>query len=249
MALKKALVVDSSDQFRNEICKLLQGSYLVQSCEDGQQALNILRKSSPDILILDFMLPGLDGISMLRTVRDEIHWPTILALTSFSSQYVIDAANNLAVAYLMMKPCDPKNVVSHLEVLCTESEPPLVTQPDRRAFTSNILRSLCVPTKRMGYGFLREAVILKIQDPRQPLMKELYPAVGELFDASINQVERDIRGAIEAAWVHRDAPAWQEIFPTKPTDAVSRPTNAEFISRLADYVVSTCSSEGLRRSG
>lgn len=238
MALQKALVVDSSEEFRDEICKLLQGEYLVQSCEDGQQALTALRKSAPDILVLDLMLPGLDGISLLRALKDEIHWPIILALTRFSSQYVIDAANDLDVAYLMIKPCDPKAVVSHLEALRSKSEPPLFSPPDQRALITNLLRSLCVPTKRMGYGFLREAVMLKIQDPRQPLMKELYPAVGNLFNATLNQVERDIRGAIEAAWAHRDAPSWHQLFPPKSDGTISRPTNAEFISRLADYVVS-----------
>lgn len=238
MSMRRALVVDAGEPFRDTLCKLLQADYLVTSCDDGQKAVQLLRKDTTDVLVLDLMLSGLDGISLLRSIKDEIRWPIVLALTSFPTPYVVNAAANLGVSYLMMKPCDPKTVAEHLNALVLSSEPPMFSQPDQRARISRILRALCVPTKRMGYSFLREAILLKIADPQKSMMKELYPAVGSIMGATVNQVERDIRGVISAAWKHRDAPAWAQLFPPEPDGTFSRPTNTEFIAGIAKFVAS-----------
>lgn len=200
--------------------------------------MELLRSFRPDVMVLDLMLPGLDGITLLQSAAKENFKPIVLAVTRFSSQYVIDAAARLGVGYLMMKPCESKSAYNRLMELTEQLEPPLFAQPDQRALITNLLLSLGVPTKRMGYGFLREAVVRMIHDPRQSMMKELYPSVAKLFNATTMQVERDIRGAIEAAWLHRDNLSWQQLFPPKTDGPNTRPTNATFISRLADSIIS-----------
>lgn len=236
MRKPRALVADSSPQFREAVCALLGEAWEVESCADGQQALQLLRQNPMEVLVLDLMLPGLDGISLLRSLRGTLPWPTVLALTPFSSPYVINAVTELEVAYLMRKPCPPRAVAEHLTALCGCRLQPLGSPPDPREQIGDLLHALHVPAKLHGFAFLQEAVVLALESADRPMMKVLYPQVGKPFHATMNQVERDIRSAVQAAWLHREAPAWQQLFPASPSGHRSRPTNAEFILRLADVI-------------
>ena len=99
---------------------------------------------------------------------------------------------------------------------------------------TNQLLSLNIPSKLRGYAYLREAIPRMMKDPDQPITKVLYPAVGAVFGCKGTHVERSIRSAIDTAWKQRDDRVWQRYFRVGSDGVIPRPSNAAFISRLAD---------------
>lgn len=243
--MQKVLIADGSEEFLHALTEALRGIYHVKSCRSGNDALELIMNFNPDILILDLMLPGMDGLSLLQyieTLGKQMH---ILATTRFLSNYVVEAVARLGVGYLMMKPCDVQAVVSRIADIAGSQEVPLVTEPAPRTAVSNMLLALNIATKRRGYNCLREAVLLMAEKPGQSITKELYPAVGALCGASRDQVERVIRTAIDAAWQQRDETIWRLYFPPKADGAIHRPSNATFICRLADCLAQEQSASSL----
>lgn len=234
----KLLIAEGTEDFRIALAEALRGAYILKECDDGIQALELMRSFRPDVVVLDLMLPGLDGISLLqRAVEAELH-PMVLATTRFHNDYVVEAAQSLGVAYIMVKPCDIRATVSRLEDICQRVHLP--ADPfDPREYVSNVLLSLGIPTKLKGYGYLREAILLMAKDPTQSITKVLYPEVAAAYKKEniridAKHVERSIRSAIERAWDQRDAAVWQQYFKPSGDGTPRRPSNGAFISRIAD---------------
>lgn len=230
----KLLIADGTEDFRMALADTLRGAYHVRVCADGLEALEQMRSFKPDVLVLDLMLPGMDGISLLQAAAGAGLQPMVLATTRFLSEYVLDSMDRLGVGYLMVKPCDVRATAARIGDLSQRIREPLFAQPDHRSHVSNLILALGVPTKLNGYGYLREAILLMAKDPSQPVTKELYPAVAKICRCEPEHVERSIRSAIKTAWLHRDEQLWRMYFQPDSTGLIRRPTNAAFISRLAD---------------
>lgn len=233
----KLLIADGNEEFRLALTQALQGAYYVRSCCSGKEALALLHAYNPDVLVLDLMLPELDGISLLQSAVSSGIRPMVLATTPFLNDYVLDSAQKLGVGYMIRKPCDISATVARIRDLSQRLQPPPVSQPDPRTNVTNLLLSLGVPTKLHGYGYLREAILLMAKDPGQSITKELYPKVAALCGCEAKHVERSSRNAIEAAWHHRDDRIWQLYFQPGPDGSIHRPSNGAFISRLADSLL------------
>lgn len=233
----KLLIADGNEEFAMALEEGLQGAYHVRTCRDGKKALALLKSYNPDVFVLDLMLPELDGISLLQSAVQEGICPMVLATTRFQSDYVLESIDRLGVGYLMVKPCDIRATVARIGDLSRHLKPPAAVLPDPKAYISDLLISLGIRTKLNGYAYLREAVLLMAKDPNQSITKELYPAVGSLCRCDANNVERSIRSAIVAAWNRRDDRIWQLYFPPGPDGIIPRPSNAAFISRLADSLL------------
>ena len=205
------LIADSSEEFCNSLIDALQGNYRIQTCRTGKEALEILRTSTPDLLIMDLMLPELDGL--------------------------IATSTKLGVEYLMVKPCDIRAIAKRVRDLSCQKPRPRLSAPDPKTHVSNLLISLGVSTKLRGYAYLREAVLLMIQKPMQSITKELYPGVAKQFSSTPTQVERSIRNAIQHAWERRNEEQWLQVFQPDKAGKIARPSNAAFISRLADRLL------------
>ena len=233
MQMQSLLIADGSEMFTNKLTELLRSSYHVRVCHDGQTAMTQLRERKPDLMILDLLLPELDGISLLHAAAAEGIVPHVLGLTRFSSDYVMESAEKLGISYLMMKPCEPEFVCSRLKDLAKYTRADPLVQPDLRAMVSNVLLDLRIPTKLRGYVCAREAVLYLMRTPGMSVTKELYPAVAALCDGTPAQVERAIRGAIHAGWT-LGSTYWERYFIRQADGTVRKPSNAEFLSRIAD---------------
>lgn len=232
----KLLIAEGSEDFRLALADALRGRYRISQCGDGNQARELLRSFHPDVLVLDLMLPGMDGISLLQwAVGQDIH-PMVLATTRFANDYVLDAIGRMGVGYVMIKPCDLGGTVARIADLSSRIRTPVVTQPDKRTQVSNLLLALGIPTKLRGYGYLREAILLASEDPSQSITKILYPEVARRCGCAPAHVERSIRSAIAAAWSHRDEQVWRLYFAADETGTIPRPSNGTFVTRLADSV-------------
>lgn len=236
MQMHTLLIADGSESFTARLAELLRGSYHIRICHDGHTALTQLREKKPDEMILDLLLPELDGISLLQTAAAESLMPHVLGLTRFASNYVMESAERLGVTYLMMKPCEPETVCARLKDLSRYTRPDPVIQPDVRATVSNMLLALRIPTKLRGYVCAREAILYLMRSPGISVTKELYPAVAALCEGTPAQVERAIRGAIHAGWMLGQTEVWGQFFAKSADGTIRRPSNAEFLSRIADFL-------------
>ena len=232
----KILIADSTDDFRDTLADTLHGAYHVRTAVDGLQAMQLLRSFLPDILVLDLMLPELDGITLLQKAAESGIRPVVLAATRYVSDYTLHAADRLGIAYLMIKPCDVAATAARIADISQRIKTPVFSHPEPRSTVSNTLLRLGIPTKLRGYSYLREAILIMAQSPGQSITKELYPAVAIACGATATQIERSIRSAVSTAWSQSDRQIWQLYFPPDNTGTIPKPTTASFISRLADDI-------------
>ena len=237
MEKQKILIADSSEDFREALADALRNAYHVRTTGDGREALEIIKSYLPDVLVLDLMIPGYDGLSLLQKITESGIRPTVLATSFYFSAYVAESLARMNVAYIMTKPCDISAMVTRIMDMSQRAEAPMFSLPEPRTLISNVLLHLGIATKLRGYGYLREAVLLIAQDASQSITKELYPAVAARCRANSDQVERSIRSAIHSAWKRRSDPVWQLYFVPDDSGLIPRPTNASFIRRLADHLV------------
>lgn len=240
--MQKLLIVDATEEFRSALADATKGIYIVRTCGDGEEALELAKTFAPDILVLDLTVAGMDGLSLAQILSKTRSKPVILATTRFTSPYVLDAAGRSGIDYMMVKPCNIRAVLARLEDLVNCREPQTRIKADPKVSVANLLLALGVHTNNKGYIYLREAVPIYAKDPQQSVTKELYPAVGKLCGANVEQVERAMRTAIQRAWDHRDEQIWKMYFVTRADGTMKRPSNSEFISRLAELLI--CRQQG-----
>ena len=236
MDRQKLLIADGTEDFRLALSEILQETYHVCSCQNGKEALALLRSFQPDVLVLDLMIPGLDGISLLQAASSEGICPMVLATTRFSNSYVLDSAYRLGVGYVMVKPCDIQATVARIGDLSQRLHPSASVPQDLKTTISNLLLSLGFPTKLRGYAYLREAIFLMSKRPGISITKELYPEVAAICGSEKSHVERSIRSAIEKAWQFHDDEIWGEFFPRAPDGSVPMPTNGTLIAQLSEFL-------------
>ena len=228
------LVADSSEDFCHDLRDVLRRSCAVHCCYTGMKALKQLHDLRPDVLVLDMMLPELDGVSLLRVLSIADCHPVIIATTCLVTDYLLECAQKLDVAYLMVKPCCVRAVAARVQEQLKKLDSAVRTGVDLQFRITGLLLMLGISVKLKGFHYLEEAVFSMVLCPGQSMTKELYPWVAKTCDAEPSHVERSIRGAVVDAWAHRDERVWQLYFPTNSQGVVSRPTNTVFISRIAD---------------
>lgn len=236
LEIPKLLIADSVEEFSLALAERVRGSYRIRVCRDGRETLEMLLAFKPDIVVMDMLLPGLDGVTILEEAHRAGIRPAVLATSKMQTDYIIRSAERLAVSYLMIKPCEIKATAERLRDITEQMNAPAVTRPEPRTEIANILLAMNFSTKLRGYSYLREAIAEYMNRPGQSVTKELYPLVGKLCDASATQVERSIRSAIEKAWIKGDAQVWRIWFPPGVSDVTRRPSNGEFITALADHL-------------
>lgn len=223
--MQTLLIADSNDAFRQQLTEAFRPYYHTLSCGSGREALEILHTEHCDYLVLDLMLPELDGITLLEmAVADDIR-PVVLAVSPLFTQYAFDAAASLGIGYMIRKPCPVQTVVTRMLDMKRRLTPFWGSQERIRRF----LLWLGIPTDYDGYPQLVEVLTLLAEDPTLPITKTVYPQVAKRpgFGSS---VERNIRSAIERAWDTRDVQRWQRYFPNLTT----RPSNKLFFTRVLE---------------
>ena len=238
------LIADSSEEFGSQLAAALQRSQgfgVVGTATDGEQVLRMLSERKVDALVLDLMLPKRDGISILKAVAAMEHGPVTLATSGFVTDYVASTAAGLGVRYLMLKPCDIDAVVERLEEMRLSSVPAGATsrrvdKNNIETMVTNIIHEIGVPAHIKGYQYLREAIIIAVNDMDviNAITKVLYPQVAKTFQTTPSRVERAIRHAIEVAWDRGDLDTLQRFFGYTVNSAKGKPTNSEFIALIAD---------------
>ena len=206
-----------------------------------QVPVELLQKFDPDVLLLDLLLPDLDGIAVLRKAAEQGRTPVCMVMTGFLTEYAASAAAGLGVRYFMTKPCRLDAVAERLGQILRAEEEKNKSRVNRgeinlEAMVTEIIHEIGVPAHIKGYQYLREAIKLAVNDMEviNAITKVLYPQVAKTFSTTPSRVERAIRHAIEVAWDRGDLEVLQRFFGYTVSNTKGKPTNSEFIALIAD---------------
>lgn len=216
---------------------------ILGSCDSGNQLRDRIRELAPDVVIMELTLPDVYGLTLLRELKENPpeKIPTVFVVTGFVSTEVAAECCSMGVSFMMRKPVDlkalhervkqyggRKNAINGVRISDGSVEIELKV--------TNIIHQIGVPAHIKGYQYLREAIIMTINDMEaiNAITKVLYPSVAKKFHTTSSRVERAIRHAIEVAWDRGDVDVLQEYFGFTVSGSKGKPTNSEFISMVAD---------------
>lgn len=233
--MQRIVIADASVEFSQSLRQDLESEYSVILCHSGKAALNAIRAQVPDLLVMDLMLPEIDGLSLLEILQAEQIRTTVMVITRFLSPYVAENTARFGIAYAMLKPCDLSATQHRIRDLLSHLQPVSEPQIDSRRRVSELLLETGIPAKLNGYALIRESILIMAATPGLSITKELYPAVAQSCGCTVNMVERSIRTAIASGWEKGGKQAWQKHFTPEDTDPV-RPSNGVFIAGLAELL-------------
>ena len=248
----RILAADPNREFCRQLGELAAAEgdmELVGTAGDGLEALSMAGQLRPDLLLLELVLPKLDGLEVLRRLRDKGTSCRVIVLSGFVNGKVIAECSDCGADYFIPKPCDVQALISRIRQLsCDLPRTPGVgvdfrqsaegsfEDADLEAIVTDIIHEIGVPAHIKGYQYLREAIILTIKDMDMinAVTKVLYPEVAKRFGTTPSRVERAIRHAIEVAWDRGDVETLQRFFGYTVSGIKGKPTNSEFIAMIAD---------------
>jgi len=216
---------------------------------DGVEAYDKINSLQPDIAILDGIMPRLDGLGVLERLGQNKAGdkPICIMLSAVSQERVTQRAIDLGAMYYMVKPFDMEALVSRIRQLNTNLADAAVKTDavkgiqhvsaiNLEARITNILHEIGVPAHIRGYHYMREAIMMAVNDldVLNYITKELYPSIAKKCNTTPSRVERAIRHAIEVAWSRGQIDAIDSMFGYTVSNAKGKPTNSEFIALIAD---------------
>ena len=218
---------------------------------DGIDAMNKIREYRPDVAVIDGIMPRLDGIGVLERLQKnpDMHQPITIILSALSQDKVVQRAMELGVGYYMMKPFDLEALSQRIRQLMQEqpavkpagsvfaaAAPAAQGTVDLETRVTNILHEIGVPAHIRGYHYMREAIMMSVNDMDvlNYITKELYPSIAKKCNTTPSRVERAIRHAIEVAWNRGKVEVIHELFGYTVNNHKGKPTNSEFIALIAD---------------
>ena len=246
----RIMLVDDNAELRRTMREHLQkqeNMRIMAECSTGLEAMEALGKTTVDVIILDIIMPQMDGYSFLEEMnRQQLqNPPQVIVVSALGRDDFIMRAVELGARFYMIKPVDLNALTHRIREVCGQaSDAPAaanrVSLPGRAPTIDEKLASLFltigIPAHIKGYAFLREAVKMVIENPDviNRITKELYPGIGKRFNTSASKVERAIRHAIEVAWSRGRIDTLNKAFGCRVATKEDKPTNGEFIAMIAD---------------
>ena len=239
---RTVLLADANEEFRallGEHMEKTEEFTVVGSTGDGMEALRLLDRQAPDVAVLDLVLPGTDGIGLLKHMRERGAATRSIVLSTFFNDQVVAEAVSLGASYFLSKPCEPDALLDRMRALLGQPARPEESPVVLKNQVTNIIHEIGVPAHIKGYQYLREAIIIAVNDMEviNAVTKVLYPTVAKRFATTPSRVERAIRHAIEVAWDRGDLETLQKYFGYTVSNAKGKPTNSEFIAMIADRLL------------
>jgi len=243
--ITRVLVVDNNKNVTSKIQEQFSSHAVikvVKTMENGAKALDYILecKNEFDIIVMDLILPEVDGLTILEKMKEQNIKKKVIILTSYKKEYTINMTNSYGVSYYMLKPFSMLALETRiLELGNNENLKVKVlneTEKEVHVAISKLLHQLGIPSHIKGYSYIRESVFLFYQnsDAYGGITKEIYPEVALRFSTTASRVERAIRHAIEVSWTRGDYDLMEEIFGNSVAFDRAKPTNSEFIATIAD---------------
>ena len=254
---QRVLIADSNLVEAKKLAKeLALKMEIVEVVSDGIRALEAITEYKPDVVVLDIMMPMIDGLGVVekcreRLTEDEI--PSFIMTTFIGTQKLIECINHMDIDYCIMKPFQTEILFHRIEQITRlkymnqkvqyygkkskeEQKAFPSTSYDIRQDVTKIIRDLGIPAHIKGYQYIREGIIMAIEDINMMnyITKLLYPSIAKKYRTTSSSVERAIRHAIEVAWNRGKVELLEEMFGYTISAGKGKPTNSEFIALIAD---------------
>lgn len=236
--VRKLLIIDPWQGYKDSLHQLIASDFEIEYCDDYSDVVRCIVKKKPDYMILNLACSEFDGFTSLRTVNSMGIHPSVVGIIQSSNFYLELCMRELNIAFHLTRPFSAKVLASRLTLLAELPKDRVVHLPTRRETVLNILLSLGINQNSAGGESLIELIPMAADNPAYSFTKHLYPAVGKLHGHSGLQVERNVRSAIENGWNLREKYAWNHYFDSDIHGNVEKPTNSEFITRLAKILES-----------
>ena len=226
---------------------------VIASADDGEEALRIIKEKQPDVVLLDIIMPKMDGLSVMDTVNrdhDIRKHPSFIIITAVGQERITEDAFRKGASYYILKPFSNQMVLDKIReagkyhvpeaktfapVGNAEASEPKINLENR---VTDMIHEIGIPAHIKGYHYLRDAILMAIEDMDvlNAVTKVLYPTVAKMHQTTASRVERAIRHAIEVAWSRGKLDTLDELFGYTVNGGKGKPTNSEFIALIADTI-------------
>ena len=212
------------------------------TANDGVEGLNLIENNQEDydVIVLDLIMPNKDGMSVLKDMKEKKLDKKVIVLTSFNTQEVIREASELGISYFILKPFELTELEKRILECSSKNDYDKksieMKYNNLQVSITKILHELGVPSHIKGYQYLREAIMMVVNDIDviNQITKQLYPDIANKYHTTPSRVERAIRHAIEVAWGRGQQDTVESIFGYTVSADKGKPTNSEFIAMIAD---------------
>ncbi len=257
------LIADDNMEFAKKLSSYVsqeEDMEVIGMARDGNEAYEMVCNMQPDILLLDVIMPHLDGIGVLEKIKNTNikNKPMCIMLSAVGQDKITQRAIELGAEYYIVKPFDIQELIKrakelksytpsqtkNVSMMTKEIKAPYIEiasqnkkdESNLEALVTNIIHEVGVPAHIKGYQYLREAIMLVVNDIDviNQITKQLYPSIAQKFHTTPSRVERAIRHAIEVAWGRGQLDTVENIFGYTVSAAKGKPTNSEFIAMIAD---------------
>lgn len=227
---------------------------VVGKAGNGEELIDIIKEKKPDVVLMDIIMPKLDGLAVLDRVNHEpeMKKPAFIVISAVGQEKTTEDAFELGADYYILKPFDRDTVLKRIKrarvkrpgvpvkIKAAETNVNEKEYLERNLETdvTNIIHEVGVPAHIKGYQYLRDAIIMSVTDMEMlnSITKILYPTIAKQHQTTPSRVERAIRHAIEVAWSRGKMDTIEELFGYTVSGGKGKPTNSEFIALIADKI-------------
>ena len=229
-----------------------QDIQIVGHATDGVAAVEMIKNQKPDVVILDIIMPKLDGLGVMERInndKDITKPPAFIILTAMGQENVTEEAFELGASYYILKPFDSYSVIRKVKQAkekkekggrnyISAKEKEEVTLHDLEVIITNMIHEIGVPAHIKGYQYLRDSILMAVEDMDilNSITQQLYPSIAQKYHTTPSRVERAIRHAIEVAWGRGKMDTINELFGYTVHAEKGKPTNSEFVALIADKI-------------
>ena len=255
------LIADDNHDFSQTLSKYLENQddmEVIGIAKDGNEAVDMILNTKPDVALLDVIMPHLDGIGVLEKIKyvKNDKKPICIMLSAVGQDKITQKAIMLGAEYYVVKPFDIELLIKRIKELKNYkptqnnnfigreikqqyidiSDSKYKSEENLEALVTNVIHEVGVPAHIKGYQYLREAIMMVVNDIEviNQITKSLYPKIASKYSTTPSRVERAIRHAIEVAWGRGQTEAVENIFGYTVSATKGKPTNSEFIAMIAD---------------
>lgn len=258
----KILIADDNIDFVSTVVTYLNSQEdieIVGTAKDGVEAYNKIVETNPTIVLLDVIMPHLDGLGVLEKLEtSNVKKPIFIMLSAVGQDNVTARAINLGAEYYILKPFKMDVLIKRIREVVNKPRPEVKAQSminysenksnyvdiNNQATkeeileikVTNIIHEVGVPAHIKGYQYLRDGIIMVVNNIEiiNQITKQLYPDLAKKYKTTPSRVERAIRHAIEVAWNRGQVETVESIFGYTISSSKGKPTNSEFIAMIAD---------------
>lgn len=239
---KLIISAEDGEWGREPLQKLQQeGVQVITVKRDGLELVKKIKEEKPQIVLMELFMPVYDALGVMHAVSQDkdIEKPMYIVTASYSTPMLEREIINAGAAYFAISPYNKEEMAGRILSLYSSKGKHFDTEPSNpglRVQVTEILHQIGVPAHIKGYHYLRDSIIMAIEDPEiiNAVTKQLYPSVAKRYDTTSSRVERAIRHAIEVAWDRGDVDVLNSYFGYTIHNTRGKPTNSEFIAMISD---------------